>query len=166
MTIPWTPEMRSRLCLFGLFLLSLAGFAQEKPGEAVNLDRVEIKGDAFPGGKVVAVIQARVAKGYHVHSNRPSDPRYIGTRLTLEATAGAKVGNVAYPKGKLEKVAGLDQPLSVYEGSFEISVPLGLGAAAKLPLTIPATLTFQACRGAVCYKPQKLTFAIVLPARP
>jgi len=140
-------------------------FAQEKPGQAVILDRIEIKGQAIPGGKVVAVIQAHVTKGYHIHSNQPSDPRYIGTRLTLEATAGAKVGTVAYPKGELEKVAGLDKPLSVYDGPFEISVPLGLGASAKLPLTIPATLSYQACRGAVCYVPQKLTFDIVLPAR-
>jgi hypothetical protein len=40
-----------------------------------------------------------------------------------------------------------------------------LSAAAKLPLTVHASLDYQACRGAVCYAPQKLKFDIALPAK-
>ena len=64
-----------------------------------------------------------------------------------------------------ERVVGLPKPLSVYEEHFEISVPLGLSAAAKLPLTVRGALGYQACQGAVCYAPQKLKFDIVLPEK-
>src|ERR1044071_7631501 len=116
--------MRTSPCLFGLFLLSLAVFAQNKPGEAASIQRVEIKGEPIPGGRVAAVIDVRLDKGYHVHSDKPSDPKYIGTALPLQTPAGVKSGAVAYPKAKIEKIAGLKKPLSVYEERFEISVPL------------------------------------------
>src|SRR5881396_2699105 len=108
-TVALMPAMRTWLYLFGLFAMSLAVFAQKRPGEAASIQRVEIKGEAVPGGKVAAVIKVHLEKGYHVHSNKPSDPKYIGTVLILETPAGVRAGAVDYPKGKLEKVAGLDR---------------------------------------------------------
>jgi thiol:disulfide interchange protein len=87
--------------------------------------------------------------------------------LTLIPPADVKVGRIKYPEGKSEKVKDLDKPLSVYEKQFQISVPLTVSKDAILPLTVPATLTYQACQGAVCYRPEKLKFEISLkPAGP
>jgi hypothetical protein len=69
---------------------------------------------------------------------------------------------IKYPEGKAEKVEGLAKPLSVYEGDFQISAQLTLDSKARLPLTIPATLGYQACQGATCYPPKKLKFDIAV----
>ena len=156
------------LCVVSALVLAPAALAQgqRKLGEAASLQAVEIKGDPIPGGKVTAVIKVQLEKGFHTHSNKPSEPQFIGTVLTVDPAPGVRVGAVGYPAGKSEKVAGLDKPLSVYQGEFELSVPLGLTAAAKFPLTIPATLRYQACQGAQCYAPQKLKIEIKLESKP
>jgi DsbC/DsbD-like thiol-disulfide interchange protein len=156
--------MKILITWLGVLLLPLATNAQKKPGEAASIAGIEIKGDAAAGSRVTAVVKVKLEKGYHVHSNKPSQPEFIPTVLTLEPGAGVKAGTIGYPPGKSEKVAGLDKPLSIYEEHFEIPVPLGLAASAKLPITIPATLNYQACQGAKCYAPQRLKFEIHLPA--
>lgn len=150
-------------CLAVILPILVLG-AQKNPGEAASIEAVEIKGQAAAGGRVTAVVKVKLAKGYHVHSNKPSQPEYIPTVLTVESAAGVKAGTVVYPEGRSERIAGLAKPLSVFEDRFEMSVPLGLAASAKLPITVPATLSYQACQGATCYAPQQLKFQIQLPA--
>ncbi len=139
-----------------------AAEAQKKPGEAASLDKVEIQGDAKAGGNVVAVVHVKLEKNWHVQSNKPSEPTFIPTVLMLAPTPGVKVTTIKYPEGKTEKVAGLAKPLSVYEEDFQINVLLTLDPRAKLPLTIPAVLSYQACQGATCYPPKKLKLEIAV----
>ena len=139
-----------------------AAEAQKKPGEAASLDRVEIQGDAKAGDNVVAVVHVKLEKNWHVQSNKPSEPTFIPTVLTLAPTPGVKVTTIKYPEGKSEKVQGLAKPLSVYAEDFQINVLLALDARAKLPLTIPAVLTYQACQGASCYPPKRLKLEIAV----
>lgn len=156
--------MKTFLCWLTIVLLPVMVQAQKKPGEAATIEAVEIKGDAVPGSRVTAVVKVKLAEGYHVHSNKPSQPEFIPTVLKVDAVAGVKAGTISYPAPKSERVPGLSKPLSVFEETFEISIPLGLSAAAKLPATIPATLSYQACQGAKCYAPHNLKFEIKLPA--
>lgn len=146
--------------LLGILLLPLSLPAQKKLGEAVTLESVEIKGAPVPGSRVIAVAKFKLDKGFHVHSNKPSQPEFIATVLKVGEARGAKAGTISYPEGKSEKVEGLEKPLSVFEDHFEISVPIGLSGTARLPLTIPATLNYQACKGAQCYRPFDLKFDI------
>ena len=157
--------MKSIFCLVSLVLIPFAVVAQKKIGEAASVETVAIKGDAMPGSRVTAVIRVKLEKGFHVHSNKPSEPQFIPTVLTVEPAPGVKAGSIIYPEGKPERVTGLAKPLSVYEDTFEIQVPLGLAATAKLPLTVTANLRYQACQGAQCYAPQKLKIDIALPAK-
>lgn len=156
--------MKRILSWCAVLMLPAAVLAQKKPGEAASLDKVEITGDVKPGATFTAVIRVKLDKGFHTHSNKPSEPTFIPTVLTLEAPQGVKAGAVKYPEGKSEKVKGLDKPLSVYEDNFQISVPVTLDAKARLPLKIPATLGYQACQGATCYPPKKLKFEILVMA--
>jgi len=139
-----------------------AAEAKKKPGEAASLDKVEIQGDAKAGGNVVAVVHVKLEKNWHVQSNKPSESNFIPTVLMLAPTPGVTVTTIKYPEGKSEKVQGIAKPLSVYEEDFQINVLLALDARAKLPLTIPAVLTYQACQGATCYPPKKLKLEIVV----
>jgi len=154
--------MKTRFLLLALMALPISAVAQKKPGEAASIGKVEIQGDAKPGGNVVAIVHVKLEKDWHVQSNKPSEPNYIPTVLTLTATPAVKVTTIKYPEGKAEKVQGLSKPLSVYDGDFQISASLSLDAKAKLPLTIPATLSYQACQGATCYPPKKLKFDIAV----
>jgi len=154
--------MKNLFVLLALLTLSISAEAQKKPGEAVSIGKVEIQADAKPGGNVVAIVHVKLEKAWHVQSNKPSEPNFIPTVLTLAPTPGVKVTAIKYPEGKTEKVQGLAKPLSVYDGDFQISALLTLDAKARLPLTIPATLSYQACQGATCYPPKKLKFDIAV----
>ncbi len=154
--------MKNLFVLLALLALAISAVAQKKPGEAATIGKVEIQGDAKPGGKAVANVQVKLEKAWHVQSNKPSEPNFIPTVLTLAPTPGVKVTAIKYPEGKAEKVQGLAKPLSVYDGDFQISALLKLDANARLPLTIPATLSYQACQGATCYPPKKLKIDIAV----
>jgi hypothetical protein len=154
--------MKNALLLLVWLTLAASALAQKKPGEAASIGKVVIQGDAKPGGNVVANIHVKLEKAWHVQSNQPSEPNYIPTVVKLEATPGVKVTSIKYPDGKSEKVQGLEKPLSVYDGDFQISAALTLDAKAKLPMTIPATLSYQACQGATCYPPKKLKFDVAI----
>ena len=154
---------RTTLSLALIAILPILAHAQKNPGEAATIDGIQVKGDARPGAVVKVLVRVKLEKGFHVHSNKPSENNYIPTVITLEAPPGIKAGEIVYPKGKSLKVEGIEIPLSVYEGEFEIIVPLGLSAQAKLPAVIPAILRYQACQGAHCYPPQRLKLEIKLP---
>jgi hypothetical protein len=132
-----------------------------KPGEAVTVGKMSFKGDVKAGAEVTAVVSFSIDPGYHVQANPPSEPIYIPAVLKLEPVAGVVVsGPTKYPAGKEFPIAGLPKPLKVYEESFEISVALKIAANAKLPLTIPGVLTYQACRGSTCFPPRKVKVEI------
>jgi len=154
--------MKKLFVLLALLTLSVTGVAQKKPGEAASIGKVEVQGDVKPGGNVVAVVQVKLEKAWHLQSNKPSEPNFIPTVLTLVPTPGVNATTIKYPEGKAEKVQGLAKPLSVYDGDFQISALLKLDANARLPLTIPATLSYQACQGATCYPPKKLKIDIAV----
>jgi len=170
--VDWDPEprnwsaglrfMQSLFVAITLLAVPLASLAEKKPGEAASLDKVEVQGEVKPGGNIVAVVHVKLDKNWHLQSNKPSEPSFIPTVLTLSPTPGARANTIKYPEGKAEKVQGIAKPLSVYDGDFQISALLTLDAQARLPLTIPATLSYQACQGATCYPPKKLKFDIVV----
>jgi DsbC/DsbD-like thiol-disulfide interchange protein len=136
--------------------------AQKKSKDYVQLAGIKIEGKATPGARVSATLHFKINKGYHTQSHKPSEEFFIPTVVKLKSAAGIRVGKVAYPKGHNEKVDGLDKPLSVYDEEFRITVPLAISAQAKLPATLKGTLDYQACKGAVCYPPQKLKIEIKL----
>ncbi|HSH96265.1 MAG TPA: protein-disulfide reductase DsbD N-terminal domain-containing protein [Roseimicrobium sp.] len=158
-----TNLLRTTLGIALLSAMLLPASAQKKPGEAATIELVTIQGDVKPGATVTAVIKVALDKGYHTHSNKPSEPQFIATKLTLTAPAGIKAGEIKYPAGKSLAVTGLAKPLSVYEDHFELSVPLTIDASATLPASVAGVLGYQACQGAVCYPPKKAPFTIALP---
>ena len=149
-----------------VIFIPLSVHAQKKQGEAATIKSVDIKGDIKPGAEVTAVVSVVLDKNYHTHSNKPSEPQFIPTVLTLNSPAGVKAGAVKYPEGKAQSVKGLPKPLSVYEKEFQLTVPLSIAIDAKFPVTVPATLGYQACQGEKCFPPKKLKFDIALNPGP
>jgi len=57
----------------------------------------------------------KIRPGFHVNAREKSEDYLIATDLKSELPAGFKTGEVAYPKGKLEKFAFSKIPLNVYQ---------------------------------------------------
>ena len=153
--------MKTRILLLSLLLLPLAVFAQKKPGEVVTIQGVEIKGDAKPGATVSAMVRVQVEKGHYTQSSKPSDQFFVATSLVAATNVpGVTMGAVGVPEGKVYEKKDLPKPLSIYEGDYTLTVPLTLASNASVPIEIPATLRYQACRGSECYPPRTLTFTI------
>src|SRR5947208_14255987 len=98
--------MKNLFVVLALLAVPISAAAQKKPGEAASIGKVDIRGDAKPGGNVVAIVHVKLEKAWHVQSNKPSEPNYIPTVLTLAPTPGVKVTAVKYPDGKAEKGKG------------------------------------------------------------
>src|SRR6266576_4382147 len=102
--------MKNLFVVLALLAVPISAVAQKKPGEAASIGKVEIQGDPKPGGDVVAIIHVKLERAWHVQSNKPSEPNFIPTVLTLASPPGVKVTATKYPDGKAEKVEGLAKP--------------------------------------------------------
>jgi hypothetical protein len=103
-------------------------------------------------------LQFKVAEGFHVNSNTPSEEYLIPTALTLDAPTDIVIGKITYPPGKDVSFAfAPDQKLNVYSGSFAVSV-LVRPLARVLPgeYAVHGLLKYQACDNAACYPPKKM----------
>ncbi len=110
---------------------------------------------AVPGQGTLA-IRARLAAGWHVNSHEPSDDYLIATAVTLDPSAGVRLGEPHYPEGKAQKFAFSDKPLSVYADEFSIEVPAEWGSGPAPALS--GAVEFQACNDAQCLAPTSVKF--------
>lgn len=106
-----------------------------------------------------------LAPGYHTNSSKPNDEYLIPLRLSWDA-APLVVEGIEYPKGKDEKYAFSDKPVSVYSGSFEVTTRLKAPAGVPLgPRNVPGKLRYQACTTNMCMPPKTLTFQLPVEVR-
>jgi thioredoxin:protein disulfide reductase len=109
------------------------------------------------GTTVKAVVQVRVAPGFHIQSDRPRDPSLIPLTLTIDAPPGIAVEGMVFPPAKDFTLKGTDQPLAVFEGAFPIEVRFKI--AREHPggaVTVPARLRYQACDDTTCFRPMTI----------
>lgn len=108
------------------------------------------------GGSARLTLRVALPAGLHVQANKPRDPDLIPTVLTVEAPKGARVTQVTYPKAVDFAQAGAAQPLAVYPNVFDIVVQLTFApGVVPGPLTVPATLRYQACNESLCFPPAR-----------
>ena len=124
---------------------------------AASAEAVELRA----GGAGEASVRLRIAEGYHVNANPPSDKFYIGTRLTVAPQAGVEPGEPVYPAALNKKFAFAAKPLAVYEGEAVIRLPLRAGAsAAKGRHELDATIRVQPCNDKECLQPRDIKTTI------
>ena len=106
------------------------------------------------GGAGEATVRIDIAQGYHVQANPASDKFYVATELRAEPQEGLTPGKPVYPPGRSLKLGFSDKPLSVYEGSVRIKLPLRADQnAAKGRHTLRAKLRVQHCNDRECFPP-------------
>ncbi|HMD34492.1 MAG TPA: protein-disulfide reductase DsbD N-terminal domain-containing protein, partial [Vicinamibacterales bacterium] len=96
-------------------------------------------------------LHVTLPEGVHTQSNKPYDPSYIPTEVTIDAPSGITVTEIVWPAAHDFKVEGLDQPLAVFEREFDIGVQLSSRPASGVK--IPAHVRYQACDDKLCYAP-------------
>ena len=116
-----------------------------------------MKGSFLPGAKCPVIVKLRIQDGWHINAN-PSRPKFLkATELKAEFTSGSALGTVKYPPGDDLLSEGIEEPLSVYEGTIQlettIDVPQGFNAETE---SVTLTIRYQACNEKECQAPARL----------
>ncbi len=161
----------ARIILTGSLVALAAGQvtqAQIKRPKAELTPTVTTPAASVQPGKVVQVaLKVTLPETVHVQSDKPRDPAFIPTVLTIDAPAGVTVGKIKYPPARDLKQEGSKMPLAVFGPEFTISVDLTLAkTAAAGDLVVPAHLKYQACDEQVCYPPAKADAQWTLSVKP
>jgi DsbC/DsbD-like thiol-disulfide interchange protein len=109
------------------------------------------------GGTGEARVRLDIAQGYHTHANPATDKFYIATALTAQPSEGITPGTPVYPAGVRRQLGFATQPLSLYEGTVVIKLPLSADkTAAKGRHTLRAKLRVQHCNDSECFPPRDI----------
>ncbi|MGH9377604.1 MAG: protein-disulfide reductase DsbD domain-containing protein [Terriglobia bacterium] len=152
-------KIRLRLVLAafaaGILSFSLAPSASaQRPPSVVKASLLLATNAVHPGVPASIAVVAQVAPGYHINDHHPSLDYLIPTELSFDASKVFSVGQISYPKGKLEKFVFSAKGLSVYEG--EIVMGAGLRVASGIApgdYVLQGKLGYQACNDHACLPP-------------
>jgi len=132
------------------------------PKEVSSSDQVvKVFSHFIPSASPPANVELVISPGYHINANPATFPYLIATEVQPGKVDGITVGEkLAYPQPKMERFSFADTPLSVYEGSVTIPIPLTAAAGAKGQRTIPFKIRVQACDTEKCFPPATLEAAL------
>jgi uncharacterized protein len=135
---------------------------QVSPSQAVTASAAEINLRADDAAE--AVIKIIVADGYHINGNPASEDYLRPTELKIESAAKITVGKPIYPKAEMKKFDFNDKPISVYEGTVIVKLPIRVGKTAAIGRTVlRGTIQAQPCNDNACFPSR--TVEIVLPVQ-
>jgi peroxiredoxin len=98
-----------------------------------------------------------VAPGYHIMSDRPSQPAFIATSVTLSSDE-LRLAPAIYPRPVPYSFA--EQTIATFRGDNEVLVPCSPGASPPIgAAAFSATLRYQACTDTACLFPVTRHFA-------
>lgn len=113
------------------------------------------------GGAGEASVRLDITQGYHTHANPATDKFYIATELRAEPLEGITPGKPVYPPGVPRKLGFAEKPLSLYEGSVSIRLPLRADKGAPRGRhTLRAKLRVQPCNDEACLPPRDIDASI------
>jgi hypothetical protein len=118
------------------------------------------------GGSGNATVSITIQNGYHVNANPATFPYLKATVLDVSPAEDVSAGPVKYPSGQEKQFVFADKPLSVYEGTIALQVPLkGESKAQPGPRSLSAHLHVQACDEQVCYPPGTIDLTIPIEVK-
>jgi hypothetical protein len=130
-----------------------------------SLDVVKIKSDNVAiaaGGNADASVFLAISPGFHVNANPATFAYLIATDLEVGNGYGLiSAGKPVYPVAQTRKFQFAEKPLAVYEGEVRLTLPLRAAPkATKGPVSLPISVTVQACDEEKCYPPGRLNDVI------
>jgi len=113
------------------------------------------------GASADATVRITIQNGYHVNANPATFPYLKATVLDVSSAESVSAGAVKYPQGEQRTFVFADKPLSVYQGTVALQVPLKADSGAKAGArSLSAQLHVQACDEQVCYAPGTIDLTI------
>jgi hypothetical protein len=152
-----------------IVLAVVAGWVAQAPAAAPVVTVAQAGEPVLrPGASSDARLEVTVKEGFHVQSNPAAEPYLVPVTLDLGADDRLKLGKPVYPPGKAFRLPGADDDLLVYDGTFELRVPIDVSAgAAPGVVRIEGTLRYQACDDRVCLRPASIPVGLTVKiARP
>lgn len=143
--------MTFRNCCSSLLLLSVqlsaqgGGVLSIEPPQKLAVKRTE---------PAVQKLKVSIQPGYHANSNKPSEAYLIPFKLTWEA-GPLEASEIVYPPAKTEKFSFSEKPLSIFDGTFEVTSQFRKTATAQPgPAVMTGKLRYQACNDRMCLPPK------------
>lgn len=139
-----------------------ASLAQGPPPDSAKLLSAKAVAPAIKAGSAAdATVTLKVAPGWHVNSNKPSEDYLRPTIVTLKGAGGVTPGRPTYPAGEMVKLAYSETPLSVFQGDVKVTVPLRVAKTAHGgTVTLKGTVDFQPCNATSCFAPATIPFSL------
>lgn len=119
----------------------------------LSIDTSASAATVAPGGKLTLYVDVTPKPKMHVYA--PPQELYLPVALTLDPPAAVTAAAPAFPPGEHFFFAPLKEDQLVYMKPFRIGDDVTVAPSAKPgPVTIKASLRYQACDDEVCYIPQ------------
>ncbi|HEV7238894.1 MAG TPA: cytochrome c biogenesis protein CcdA [Thermoanaerobaculia bacterium] len=149
--------MRKYSSVLALVLLTAtSSFAQLGFGDTSPKATIEGSLHKRDGDNVEGTVTAKIAEGWHVNSNKPTEDFAIPTALTLDAD-WVEASFPPHAMKAFQFTGG--KTLPVFDGTFSIPFRAKLRPGAT---TLTAKLRYQACSDRVCLAPNEATAQIDL----
>jgi len=160
-----------RKTLFAVTILATSAVAAATPSppaapQIILHDLVELIGvvEQEPMARsttVRAAVEIKIAEGYHVNANPPSEDWLIPTEISVSGAAGVTVKEAFYPEAQDRTFEFWPEPLRVYEGDVVMGFLLEISADAEVgPHDLELTLRYQACNEEACFAPTSVKYAV------
>jgi len=135
-----------------------------------SLDVVKVKPDSVAitvGGNADASVFLAISPGFHVNANPATFPYLIATELEVGNGFGMiTAGKPVYPVAQTRRFKFAEEPLAVYEDEVKLTLPLrAMPKATKGSVSLPISVTVQACDEEKCYPPGRLNAMIPVEIR-
>lgn len=135
-----------------------------------SLDVVKIKTESVVitiGGNADAVVLLAISPGFHVNANPATFPYLIATELEVgNGYDTITAGKPAYPVAQKRRFRFAEEPLAVYEDEVKLTLPLRTTPkATKGLVSLPISVTVQACDEEKCYPPGRLNTMIAIEVK-
>jgi DsbC/DsbD-like thiol-disulfide interchange protein len=120
-----------------------------------------------PGGRVALNVDIAPKPSMHVYA--PGQKEYIPISVTLAGNAAVKPAAITFPTPEKREVKELGETQLVYSKPFRIvqNIAITKSPSPKAgPLTVKATVKYQACDESMCYAPITVPVAWTLTVKP
>ena len=141
-----------------LTVLLFIGFIAAAQKDIITVAVPEVVLSEGANSKIRIMVQ--VKEGYHIQGNILKDESLIPTTLIIAKSEGLQTGSPVFPRAKKFKLEGSEEPLDVFDGSFEIIVPLQTQGVKTGTYCLEASLRYQACDARTCFFPKTKRFSI------
>lgn len=111
--------------------------------------------------KAFVILNVSVKDGYHILSNDTGND-LIPTTVDLKDVQGVEVLPAEFPESRKFGLEGTDDFLDVYDGNFDIRIPIKVVTLRAGNYLLQGELRYQACDAKTCFFPKGVPFTVDL----